>query len=80
MERKPDNKNRITKTEWVSRRTTKKLEQSKNIDGYSKRSYEKAIWQKEKKSTRIEGWKQYVARSQKYPFEVTFKNIRPKEI
>ena len=38
MEGEPDNKDRITKSEWLSKRTTKKLEQSKNIDRYDKKS------------------------------------------
>ena len=80
MEEGPNNKNRITKTEWLSWRITKKLGQSKEIDGYSKKSHKEAIQQEKKKSTRIEGWGQYMARSQKYPFKVTLKEAGLKKI
>ena len=80
MEGVPDNKNRITKTEWLPRRITKELGQSKNINRYSKKSYKEVVWQKKKKSTRIKGWKQHVAGSQKYLLEITFKETEPKEI
>ena len=43
MKGKPDNKNRITKTEQFPKRITKKLEQSKDIDEYNKRSYKKTV-------------------------------------
>ena len=43
MKREPNNKDRITKTEQLLRRTTKELEQNKNINRYSKRSHEEAI-------------------------------------
>ena len=80
MEGEPNNKNRITKTEWLSRRITKELEQSKNINGYGKRSYKKAVQQEKKKPIRIKGWRQHVAGSQKYPLKMTLKETRPKEI
>ena len=57
MERESDSENRITKTERFSWRTTKKLRRSENVDRNSKRSYKEAVWQKEKKFTRIEGWR-----------------------
>jgi len=75
-----NNENGITKTEWLSKRITKELGQSKSIDKYSKRSYEEAVWQEKKKSIRIEGWRQHVAGSQKYLLKTTLKETRPKEI
>ena len=42
MEGKPDNKDGISKTEQLFRRTTKELGQSKNINRYGKRSHEEA--------------------------------------
>ena len=80
MEEEPDNKNWITKTEWLPRRITKKLGQSKNINRDGKKSYEKVVWQEKKESIRIKDWRQHVARSQKYPLKITFKEIEPKEI
>ena len=43
MKRRPDYKNRDTKTERASWRTTKKLEDRKEVDKNSKRSYKEAI-------------------------------------
>ena len=80
MKEEPDNKGEITKPEWLLGRTTKKLGQRRNIDGYGKRSHKKAIWQEKEEPTWTKGWRQGVARSQKYPFKATFKEIRPKEI
>ena len=80
MEGEPDYKNRITRIGQLPRRTIKKLEQSKEINVYSKRGHEEAVWQEKKESTRTEGWRQYMAGSQKYPFKAIFKEIGPKEI
>ena len=57
MEEKPDNKDEITKTEQLPKRTTKELEQSKDINRYSKRSHEEIVWQEKEKSTRTEDWR-----------------------
>jgi len=57
-----------------------KLGGNYKVDGNSKRSYKKAIWQKEIKSIRIEDRRQYVARSQKYPFKLTLEKARPGKI
>jgi len=43
MEGEPDNKNRITKTEQFPKIITKELEQSKDIDEYSKRSHKEIV-------------------------------------
>ena len=43
MEEKSNNKNRITKTRDFPQRTTKKLENSKDINRKGKRSYKKVI-------------------------------------
>ena len=80
MEGEPDNKKRITKTEKLPKRITKELEQSKNIDRYSKRSHKEIVWQEKKEPTRIEDWRQHVVGSQKYPFKVILKEAGPKEI
>ena len=63
MKEKPNNKDGITKPKWLSGRTTKELEQSKNINRYSKKSYKEAIWQEKEKPIRIEGWRYCVAGS-----------------
>ena len=46
----------------------------------AKEAMKKQFDKKRRKPQKIKGWRQYVAKSQKYPFEVTFKNIGPKEI
>ena len=71
MEREPDSENRITKTGNFSQKTTKKLENSKEVNKNGKRSHEKVVWQEKAKLARIEEKRQYVARSQKYSFELT---------
>ena len=43
MKRRSDYKDRDTKTGRVSQRTTKKLEDSKEVDENSKRSYKEVI-------------------------------------
>ena len=37
--------------------------------------HEKAIWQEKAKSLKTEGWRQHVAREQKYPIELTLKEV-----
>jgi len=41
----------------------------------STEEYEKAIRQEKAKSSRTEGWRQHVAREQKYPIELTLKEV-----
>ena len=55
MERESDSKNRIAKAERFLWETTKKLGNSKEVNGNGKRSYEKVVWQKKTKPIRIEG-------------------------
>ena len=43
MEREPDSENRITKTGKFSQKTTKKLENSKEVNKNGKRSHEKVV-------------------------------------
>ena len=43
MEEESDDKGGITKTKQLFRRIIEKLGQSKNIDGYSKRSYKEVV-------------------------------------
>ena len=54
IKEKPNNKNRVTKTEDLSQETTKELGNSKDIDGKGKRSYKEAIWQEKTKPLKIE--------------------------
>ena len=44
MERRPNNKNEITKTREFSWEITKKLKSSKEVNKFGKRSYEETVW------------------------------------
>jgi len=44
-------------------------------NGKSTEEHEKTIQQEKAKSSRTEGWKQYVAREQKYSIELTLKEV-----
>ena len=63
MERGPNSENRITKTGNFSQETTKKLENSKEVNKNGKRSHNKVVWQEKAEPARIEKRRQYVARS-----------------
>ena len=80
MEEKPDGANKVSKVRRIFYWTTTKLGEGYKVNGNSKKSYEKAIWQEEMKSTRIEGREQCMVRSQKYTFKLTLKEARPEKI
>jgi len=52
MKRRSDSKNEITKTRIFPQRTTRKLENSKEIDGDGKKSHKEAVQQEKIESTR----------------------------
>ena len=80
MERQPSSTNRVSEIRRISYRTIKKLERGHEVNGSGSKEYEEAIWQEMKESSRIEGWRQCVAREQKYPCEQTLKEVGPKKI
>ena len=80
MERKPDIADGISKIGRIPHWTAKKLGRGYKIDGNSKKSYEKTIWQEEMKPIRTKDRRQYVAESQEYPFKQTFKKAWPEKI
>ena len=80
MEEKPQSTNRDSKIRKILDRITKKLEESHEINGSSTRSNENTVQQKKKKPTRTKGQRQYVIRSQEYPFKQTLKEVGPKKI
>jgi len=45
-------------------------------NGKSTKEHKKTIQQEKAKSSRIEGWRQHVARKQKYPIESTLKEVK----
>ena len=80
IEKRFNNKGEITKTRDFPWRTTKKLENSKDINGKGKRRHEEVVWQEKMKSSRVEVREQHVARDQKYPIKTTFKEARLEKI
>ena len=56
------------------------IERSYKSNEDSTRKYKEVIWQEEKESSRVEGWRQCVAGQQKYLLKQTLKEIRPKKI
>ena len=71
---------KTTKTRDFPWRTTKKLENSKDINGKDKRRHEEVVWQEKMKLSRVEARGQYVTRGQKYPIKTTFKKARLEKI
>ena len=78
MERKLHGTNGVSKTRRTLHRIRKKLGESYKSYRSSTRNNE-VVWQEMKEFSRIEGWKQYMVRKQKYPFEQTLKEARPKK-
>ena len=62
MERKPHSTNGVSKTRRIPYKNTKKLERSYEINGGGTRKYKEAIWQEEKELSRVENWRQHIAR------------------
>ena len=75
MERQPYGTIGDSKSRRVSCRTTEELETGYKSNGRSTEEYEKAIRQEKAKSSRTEGQRQHVARKQKYPIELTLKEV-----
>jgi len=76
MERRPCGIIRDSKSRRVSCRTTEELGIGYKGNERSTEKYEKAIRHEKVKSSRTEGWKQCMARKQKYPIESTLKEVR----
>ena len=62
MEKQPYSTDRVSKTRRIPYRITKNLERSYEVNGDSIRNHEETIWQEKKESSRVEGWRQCVAR------------------
>jgi len=52
------------------------LETGYKGNGRGTEEHKKTIQQEKAKSSRIEGWRQHVAREQKYPIKLTLKEVR----
>ena len=75
MERQPYGTIRDSKSRRVSCRTTEELGTGYKSNERSTEEHKKAIQQEKVKSSRTEGWRQHVARKQKYPIKSTLKEV-----
>ena len=75
MERWPCGTIKVSKSRKVSCRITEKLRVGYEVNGRSTEEHKKAVWQEKMKSSRIKDWRQCVAREQKYPIKLTFKEV-----
>ena len=75
MERQPCGIIRDSKSRRVSCRAIEELGTGYKGNGRSTEEYEKTIQQEKVKPSRTEGWRQCVARKQKYPIELTLKEV-----
>ena len=75
MERQPCGTVRDSKSGRVSYRITKELGTGYKGNRRGIEEHKKAIWQEKTKSSRTEGWRQHVAREQKYPIKLTLKEV-----
>jgi len=80
MKRQPCSTVRDSKSRRVSCRATEELETGYKGNGKSTEEYEKTIQQEKVKSSRTEGWRQHVARKQKYPLKSTLKEVGQQKI
>ena len=75
MERQPCGTVRDSKSGRISCRTTEELGTGYKGNKRSTEEHEKAIQQEKVKFSRTEDWRQHVARKQKYPIELTLKEV-----
>jgi len=80
MERQPYGTYGVPETRRIPYRIAKKLGRSYKVNENSIRSYKETIRQEKKESSRVESWRQCVARKQKHPLKQTLKKARPKKI
>ena len=69
MEREPYGIDGVPKTRRIPHRITKKLGGSHKVYESSTRNNEEAVQQEIKELSRVQDWKQHVARKQEYLFE-----------
>ena len=80
MEKQSYGIDRVSKTRRIPHRTTKKLERSYEVNRNNIENYKETIQQEVKELLRTMGWRQYMAREQKYSLKQTFKEAGPKKI
>ena len=80
MEREPYGSNGDTTSRGTHEEHTKKLGTCGTSNGGSPEEHEIAVRQKEKKPSRLEGWRSCVAGEQKYPVKPTLKEARQQKI
>jgi len=80
LERGPHGSNGHSMSRRFPHWVTKKLETDDQSNGRSIKEYEEAVRQEKEEPSRIEGWRQHVAREQEYPFKSTLKEAGQQEI
>ena len=75
MERRPYGTVRNSKSGRISHRNTEELGTGYKSNRRSTEEHEKAIQQKKAKSSRTKGWRQHVAKKQKYPIKLILKEV-----
>ena len=60
----------------IRKEATGKLETGSTSNGRGSEEHETTVQQKEKESSRLEGWRPCVAGEQKYPVKLTLKEAR----
>jgi len=75
MEKRSCGTIRDSKSGRVSCKTIEELETGYKGNERSTEEHEKTIPQEKVKFSRTEGWRQHVAREQKYPIELTLKEV-----
>jgi len=60
----------------ICKEATEELETGGTSNGRNSEEYETTVRQKEKESSRLEGWRPCVAGEQKYPVKSTLKEAR----
>ena len=60
----------------IRKEATGKLETGGTSNGRNSEEHEMTVRQKEKESSRLEGWRPFVAGKQKYPVKSTLKEAR----
>ena len=80
MEGWPCDTNGVSKIRRISYRTIEELGAGHKVNRRGIEEYKETIWQEEKKSSRIEDWRQYVVGEQKYPIKSTLKEAGTKVV
>jgi len=76
MEGQPCGTIRVSKIRRIHHRITEELGAGYKVNRRSTKEYKEAFQQEKTKSSRIESWRQRVVGKQKYPIELTLKEVQ----